>query len=71
MQVFETAGLPVALSIITLIFIVLVFLPFIDRGEERSIGKREKFVTLGAIFVAEVIVLSVWGELTPGQIHSE
>ena len=68
MQVFETAGLPVALSIVTLIFVVLVFLPFIDRGATRSIGKRMKFVTLGAIFVAEVIGLSVWGELTPGQV---
>jgi quinol-cytochrome oxidoreductase complex cytochrome b subunit len=68
LQVFETAGLPVALSAITLIFIVLVFLPFIDRSETRSIGKRMKFVTLGAIFVAEVIGLSVWGELTPGQV---
>jgi len=67
-KVFETAGLPVALSLITLIFIVLVLLPFIDRGEERRIGKRMKFVTLGAIFVAEVITLSVWGELTPGQV---
>lgn len=68
MQVFETAGLPVAMSIVTLIFVVLVLLPFIDRGEERRIGKREKFVTLGAIFVAEVVGLSIWGELTPGQI---
>lgn len=68
MQVFETVGLPVAISLITLIFIVLVLLPFIDRSETRSIGKREKFVTLGAIFVAEVIGLSIWGELTPGQV---
>lgn len=68
MQIFETVGLPVALSIITLIFIVLVLLPFIDRSETRSIDKRQKFVTLGAIFVAEVIGLSIWGELTPGQV---
>ena len=68
MQIFETYGLPVALSIITVIFIVLVFLPFIDRSETRNIGKRMKFVTLGAIFVAEVIALSVWGELTPGEV---
>lgn len=68
MQVFETYGLPVALSIITLIFVALVLLPFIDRGETRSIGKRMKFVTLGAIFVAEVITLSIWGELTPGRV---
>jgi quinol-cytochrome oxidoreductase complex cytochrome b subunit len=68
MQVFETYGLPVALSIITLILVILVILPFIDRGEERSISRRTKFVTLGSIFVAEVIGLSIWGELTPGQV---
>ena len=67
-KVFETAGLPVALSLITLIFIVLILLPFIDRGETRSIGRRIKFVTLGAVFAGEVITLSVWGELTPGQV---
>lgn len=65
---FEKAGLPVALSVITLIFIVLVLLPFIDRSDTKRIGKRMKFVTLGAIFVGEVTVLSIWGELTPGQI---
>ena len=68
MQVFETYGLPVALSIITLIFLILVFLPLIDRSETRSIGKRMKFVTLGAIFVTELVGLSIWGELTPGRI---
>jgi ubiquinol-cytochrome c reductase cytochrome b subunit len=68
MQVFETYGLPVALSLITLIFLILVFLPFIDRSSVRSISKRMKFATLGVIFVTEVITLSVWGELTPGQI---
>ncbi len=68
LQVFETAGLPVALSVVTLILIVLLLLPFIDRSETRSIGKKMKFVTLGAIFVAELAVLSVWGYLTPGHV---
>jgi len=67
-SVFEGAGLPVALSIVTLIFIVLFLLPFIDRGETRTISKRMKFVTLGAIFVTEIAALSVWGLLTPGRI---
>lgn len=67
-KAFEEAGLPVALSAITLIFIVLTILPFLDRGGEKSIGKRKMFVTLGAIFVGEVITLSAWGEVTPGQI---
>jgi ubiquinol-cytochrome c reductase cytochrome b subunit len=72
LQLFETslgaAGVPAALSVITLIFIVLIIMPFLDRGKTRSIGTRMKYVTLGAIFVAEVGVLTVWGKLTPGQI---
>jgi len=64
---FEEAGLPVALSVVTLIFIALVLLPFIDRGKTRSIQDRMVYVTLGAIFVAEVAVLAVWGYLTPGM----
>jgi len=67
-SVFEQAGLPVALSAITLIFVALVLLPFIDRGDNRAIAKRMKYVTLGGIFVAEVAVLAVWGYLTPGQV---
>ena len=67
-KAFEQAGIPVALSAITLLFIVLTILPFIDRTNEKNIGKRQTFVTLGAIFVGEVITLSAWGELTPGRI---
>jgi cytochrome b6 len=68
MSVFEGAGLPVALSVVTMIFIVLLLLPFIDRGETRRIRRRIKFVNLGAIFVAEISVLTVWGFITPGKI---
>jgi quinol-cytochrome oxidoreductase complex cytochrome b subunit len=65
---FEEAGLSVALGAVTLIFVLLVFLPFIDRGKTRSIRDRKVYVTLGAIFVAEVAVLAVWGYLTPGAV---
>jgi ubiquinol-cytochrome c reductase cytochrome b subunit len=67
-QIFETAGLPVALTFVSAIFIVLILLPFIDRGDDRRLLDRPKFVTLGAIFVAELIVLAAWGLVTPGQI---
>jgi ubiquinol-cytochrome c reductase cytochrome b subunit len=67
---FEGAGLPVALTVVTLIFVALFVLPFIDRGGERGLANRPKFVILGAIFVAELAVLSYWGEVTPGQIIS-
>lgn len=68
-SIFEGGdGLPIALSVITLIMIVLAILPFIDRGETRSISKRPIYVTLGAIFVSEVTILAYWGLITPGQI---
>ena len=67
-SLFEGPGLPIALSLVTLIFILLIFLPFIDRGSSRAISERPVFVTLGLIFVGEIVVLAVWGLLTPGQI---
>ncbi len=67
-SVFEGAGLPVALSLVTLIFIVLILLPFIDRGPRKRVSQRPKFVTLGAIFIAELVALAYWGLVTPGQI---
>ncbi len=67
-SVFEGPGLPIALGLVTLVFILLVLLPFIDRGSSRAISQRPIFVTLGLIFIGEIIVLAAWGLLTPGQI---
>ncbi len=67
-SIFEGAGLSVALSLVTLLFILLFLLPFIDRSEKRRLTDRPIFVTLGVIFVAELIVLAYWGLITPGQI---
>ena len=67
-SVFEGPGLPLALGMVTLIFILLVLLPFIDRGGSRAMPQRPIFVTFGLIFIGEIIVLAVWGLLTPGQI---
>ena len=39
-SLFEGAGLPVALSVVTLIFVALTLLPFMDRGETRRIESR-------------------------------
>jgi ubiquinol-cytochrome c reductase cytochrome b subunit len=67
-SIFEGAqGLAYALSVVTLIFIVLIILPFVDRGSKRSISKRPVYVTLGLIFVGEVVLLSYWGMITPGE----
>jgi hypothetical protein len=67
-KIFETAGLPVALTFASAVFVALVLLPFIDKGDDRRIIDRPKFVILGAIFTAELVVLAAWGLITPGQI---
>ena len=67
-SVFEGSGLTVALSLVTIIFAALFLLPFIDRGQTRTLWKRRGFVTLGAIFVSEVAILTIWGFLTPGRV---
>ena len=67
-SIFEGAGLPIALSLVALIFLALFLLPFLDRGRERRILNRPKFVTVGLIFIAELLVLAYWGLITPGQV---
>ncbi len=60
-------GLAAALAVITVVFLALISLPFIDRGKTREATKRPVYITLGLIFVAEVLTLSYWGLITPGQ----
>lgn len=62
-----SGGLALALSAVTIILLILVLLPFIDRGKEKAIGRRPVYTTLGIIFVVEIIILAYWGEVTPGQ----
>ena len=69
-QIFEGGGLPIALSLVAILFLALFLLPFIDRGNQRRILNRAKFVTIGLIFVAELLVLTYWGLITPGQVIS-
>jgi quinol-cytochrome oxidoreductase complex cytochrome b subunit len=67
-SVFDVGGgLAAALSVVTLVFVVLVVLPFVDRGKTRAISRRPVYVTLGLIFVGELVVLSYWGYVTPGS----
>jgi len=68
LQVFEGPGLPYAMAVITLIFALFVLLPFFDRGKTRSLRNRRTYITIGVIFIAEIVVLSIWGQLTPGAV---
>jgi hypothetical protein len=65
---FEGSGIYYALGAVTLLIAGLVVLPFIDRGSERNPRVRPVYTTIGIILVAELIVLTVWGFLTPGQV---
>ncbi len=68
-KIFEgTTGLAMALTVVSAIFVLLIVLPFIDRGKERAASRRPIYTTLGVIFVAEVVALSYWGMVTPGKI---
>jgi ubiquinol-cytochrome c reductase cytochrome b subunit len=67
---FEGAGIRYALGGTTILLIVLVLLPFIDRGRERDLSSRPFFAVAGIIAVAEVVALTVWGYLTPGKVIS-
>ena len=65
---FEGSGIYVALGVVSLAAIAISLLPFIDRGSERNPLLRPIYTTIGVIIVAELLVLTVWGYLTPGQI---
>jgi len=66
-SVFDVGGgLAAALTVVTLLFVVLIVLPFIDRGTTRDISRRPVYITLGLIFVGELALLSYWGYVTPG-----
>lgn len=66
-SIFEgPTGLAAALSAITLVFLALILLPFLDRGKTRELSRRPVYTTLGLVFVGEVLMLSYWGFTTPG-----
>ena len=65
---FEGPGIYLGLGVITLFFVLLILLPFYDRGKERKLGSRPFFTTIGVLIIAELITLTIWGYLTPGQV---
>ena len=65
---FEGQGIILGLGAVTLFFALLVLLPFYDKGTERKMGSRPLFTTAGMLIVSELVVLTIWGYLTPGQV---
>jgi quinol-cytochrome oxidoreductase complex cytochrome b subunit len=65
---FEGAWITVPLGLTTILLLLLIALPFLDRRKERNPSRRPVYTTLGVIAVVEVVVLTVWGYFTPGQV---
>lgn len=66
-ELFEGEGVKVALSLFGLLAVVMVFLPFIDRSNVKHPRERPLATSLGIIGVVELIILTIWGAITPGQ----
>jgi quinol-cytochrome oxidoreductase complex cytochrome b subunit len=67
-QAFEGPEAVYAIGALGIFMVLLFLLPFYDRSKRRELSRRPVFVTAGAILVVELVALTVWGYLTPGQI---
>jgi quinol-cytochrome oxidoreductase complex cytochrome b subunit len=65
---FEGSGIYYALTGVTVLAAAFILLPFLDRFKARNPRVRPFYTTAGILLIAEVIVLTVWGYLTPGQV---
>ena len=58
---------PDAMAFVTVGLVLAVILPFVDRNHRRNPLQRPVYSTLGLVFIVELVWLTVWGYLTPGQ----
>lgn len=65
---FEGSGIYYALGAVTVLLAGFVVLPFIDRGTNRNPFSRPLYITVGLIMIGELLAMTVWGYLTPGQV---
>ncbi len=67
LQMFEgQTGVRLALTLLGTIGVMFIFLPFIDRGSTKTPKERPVYVTLGAVAIVELFVLTIWASITPG-----
>ena len=57
----ELAGLIVAVGIVVLL---LVILPFVDRGPERNPLRKPVTTTIALVIIVGLIVLTIWGAVS-------
>lgn len=56
------------LGLATFALVLLIILPFVDRNRRKNPRVRPVFTAVGVAFIVEILFLTVWGYLTPGQI---
>ena len=56
----------IAVTIGTVIMLYILLLPFLDRSKRTHPRDRPVFVYIGTCMIEVMIILSVWGQLTPG-----
>jgi hypothetical protein len=65
---FEGSGIYYAQGAVTILIAGFVVLPFIDRGTERHPLSRPLYTYVGLLLIGELLAMTVWGYLTPGQV---
>lgn len=67
LSIFGGPNVIYALTLISLLFVVLFLVPIIDMRGGRKPSERPVIFTLGMIVATSVVFLTVWAYLTPGQ----
>ena len=67
-QIFEGPAAVYVLVAVIIFGVLLFLMPFYDRSKRRNLSQRPIFATIGSILIVELITLTIWGYMTPGQI---
>ena len=67
LSIFGGSNVIYALLLVSLLFVVLFFVPIIDIKGGRMPSERPVVFTLGMIVATSVVFLTIWAYLTPGQ----
>ncbi len=67
-QLFEGPAAAYVIAALIAFGVLLFLMPFYDRSKRRNISQRPLYTTIGAVLIIELITLTIWGYLTPGQI---
>ena len=67
-QIFEGPAAAYVIGALIAFGVLLFLMPFYDRSKRRNISQRPVYITIGTVLIFELITLTIWGYLTPGQI---